>query len=203
MSGAIDAVLFDLGGVLTELGGPEYHGPLVGAHDAAEITAIWAACPVVHAYECGDMSPAAFAEAMIRRYRLDLGVDGYLDAYQTWIRGLYPGARELLADVAPGLKRGCLSNMGELHWETQNAAWGYDAMFDVALASYQLGVCKPAPEAFAIAVGRLGVAPERILFLDDNAPNVDAARAFGMQAERVHGPDDARDALGRRGLLAG
>jgi len=203
MDSGIDAVLFDLGGVLVELGGPETHGHLVGTFDAAEIAAIWSTCPVVHAYERGELSTSDFADAMIARYHLDLVPDAYLRAYLDWARGLFPGVNEMLGSLAPGLKSGCLSNMGELHWQTQNAAWNYDAMFDVALASFQLGVCKPAPEIYAVAAERLETPPGRILFLDDNPPNVEAARAFGMRAECVRGPNGARDALRRLDLLAG
>jgi len=57
--------------------------------------------------------------------------------------------------------------------------------------SSEVGVRKPAPEIFAIALERLGgPAPERTLFLDDFAGNIEAAERLGMRGVLVE-PDPA------------
>lgn len=61
---------------------------------------------------------------------------------------------------------------------------GYDALFDVSCYSCDLGVAKPDPGFFAAAAGRIGAEPSSILFIDDNAANVDGARAAGLAAEQ-------------------
>ncbi len=48
--------------------------------------------------------------------------------------------------------------------------------------SHEIGINKPDPRAFADICTRLGARPEDCLFIDDNPPNIEAARAFGMQA---------------------
>jgi FMN phosphatase YigB (HAD superfamily) len=40
-----------------------------------------------------------------------------------------------------------------------------------------------------------------VLFLDDNALNVEAARAIGMQAQQVRGADETRRWLQHAGIL--
>lgn len=63
-------------------------------------------------------------------------------------------------------------------------ALGYDDLFDVSCYSYDLGVAKPDPAFFTQAARRIGADVETILFIDDNARNVEGARAVGMVAEQ-------------------
>ena len=50
--------------------------------------------------------------------------------------------------------------------------------------SAQEGVAKPDPRIYDIAIGRFHLDPAQTLFVDDNACNVLAARAAGLQAVR-------------------
>jgi len=72
--------------------------------------------------------------------------------------------------------------------------FGYDALFDVSCYSCELGAAKPDAAFFAEAVRRIGAQPSAILFIDDSAPNVDAAREAGLTAEQWC-LDDGHDAL--------
>jgi putative hydrolase of the HAD superfamily len=77
--------------------------------------------------------------------------------------------------------------------------FGYDALFDVSCYSWELGAAKPDAVFFAEAARRIGAEPPAILFIDDAAQNVAAARAAGLTAEQWC-LDDGHDAL--RALLA-
>ena len=59
------------------------------------------------------------------------------------------------------------------------------AMFDVIVESSVEGVRKPQPRIYEIACERLGVAPERAVFLDDLGINLKPARAMGMTTIKV------------------
>lgn len=65
-------------------------------------------------------------------------------------------------------------------------------LFDTVVDSCEVGVRKPDPRIFHIALEQLGgVAPERAVFLDDAPGNVRSARALGLRAIEVgaeHGP---------------
>jgi len=67
-----------------------------------------------------------------------------------------------------------------------------DAICEVVIDSSEVGVRKPDPRIFELALERLGgVAPDRAAFLDDAPGNVAAAAALGIHAIRVeddHGP---------------
>jgi putative hydrolase of the HAD superfamily len=76
---------------------------------------------------------------------------------------------------------------------------GYDGLFDVSCYSCELGAAKPDLAFFTEAARRIGAEPSTILFVDDNAANVAAARESGLSAEQWC-IDDGHDVL--HGLLA-
>ena len=71
---------------------------------------------------------------------------------------------------------------------------GYDGLFDVSCYSWELGAAKPDLAFFTEAARRIGAEPAAILFIDDNAENVAAARAAGLSAEQWC-LDDGHDLL--------
>lgn len=71
-----------------------------------------------------------------------------------------------------------------------------DELFEVVVDSCEVGVRKPNPAIFAIALERLGgIAPDRAVFLDDAPGNVAGARAAGLHAILVEDIDEALAAL--------
>jgi HAD superfamily hydrolase (TIGR01509 family) len=60
---------------------------------------------------------------------------------------------------------------------------------------------KPRADYFVRALARLDTAPHEVLFLDDRADNVAAARALGIDAVVVGGVAAARAILVGRGVL--
>ncbi len=59
------------------------------------------------------------------------------------------------------------------------------AMFDVVVASAEVGVRKPDPRFYRLACDRLEVVPERCVFLDDLGINLKPAREMGMATIKV------------------
>jgi epoxide hydrolase-like predicted phosphatase len=66
--------------------------------------------------------------------------------------------------------------------EQEEARYGFTSMTDVAIYSHEEGIRKPDPRIFALACERLSLSPAEIVFLDDLQPNVESARACGLQA---------------------
>jgi putative hydrolase of the HAD superfamily len=102
---------------------------------------------------------------------------------------------------AAGRARVALFSNASTRLESDLASCGVDAAFDVIFNSARLGIAKPDPEAFRTVASALGTEPERCLFVDDTVPNVDGARAAGMQAEAFTGVTALRSLLERAGLL--
>ena len=64
-----------------------------------------------------------------------------------------------------------------------------------------MGVIKPAPRIYEMLEQDCGVAPERLLFTDDRADNIQAAAARGWQTHQFEGPQGWADRLIAEGLL--
>jgi len=64
---------------------------------------------------------------------------------------------------------------------------GLLAHVDGIVHSAALGHSKPSPAYFAAAAAKVGAGPEEIVFIDDNAGNVDAARLAGWRATHWRG----------------
>jgi epoxide hydrolase-like predicted phosphatase len=58
----------------------------------------------------------------------------------------------------------------------------YDDAFDAMIISAEVGMAKPDPRIYQLALEQLGVAASESVFLDDFRENVDGARAVGMHA---------------------
>jgi 2-haloacid dehalogenase len=64
-----------------------------------------------------------------------------------------------------------------------------------------MGVTKPDPRIYEMVEEDSGIAPERLLFTDDRAENIAAARARGWQAHLFDGPAGWADRLVAEGLV--
>lgn len=197
----IDCVVFDLGGVLVELGGVRDFGDMIGEPDDERVWERWLTNTWVRDYERGLCSSEAFAHGMVEQFELDDTADEFMERFRSWPRGLFPGAYEMVETLASTLRVACLSNTNELHWSRQSDALRLAELFPTRFLSHQLGLIKPDREIYEHVVDRLGIAANSILFLDDNQLNVDAARGAGWQAVRVQGAEATRECLEKRGLI--
>lgn len=194
-------VLFDLGGVLVELTGLAAMRSWSGEARDEDLWRRWLACPWVRRFERGDCSAREFAQGLVAEWALPVEPEAWLEAFRVWPRGLLPGARELVERVVPGVRTACLSNSNPVHWPRKRDEMGLGALLDAHFVSHEIGHVKPDREIYEHVVAALGVAPEGILFLDDNQPNVDGALSVGMDAVRAMGVEGARRVLEARGLL--
>jgi glucose-1-phosphatase len=117
------------------------------------------------------------------------------------VAGLQPGAAELVERVRERVPVACLSNSNAVHWDEHAGRWGLDGLFDHRFLSHEIGLVKPDPEVFAHVVAALGRPAERLLFIDDNAINVEAAAGAGLQAAHADGVVAAEAALRAHGVL--
>jgi putative hydrolase of the HAD superfamily len=69
-----------------------------------------------------------------------------------------------------------------------------------AFCSGSLGAPKPAPAVYRRCLDALAVAPRETLFVDDNAANVDGARAAGLRGHCFLSQAELAEALVRLGL---
>ena len=168
-------MLFDADGVLQDVpGGWEAAAePYLGERTMEFLHRVWD--DELPALAGQGESPAAVEAALA-----DFGVTAPLDEVfrAIWLR-IEP-AEQSLALVRALRRNGYGVHLGT-NQERNRAAHmrevlGYDALFDVSCYSWELGARKPDPAFFAEAARRIGADPAAILFIDDSARNVAAAR---------------------------
>jgi len=119
----------------------------------------------------------------------DLGVEvdetlanhlGRVDA-ENWAT-IRPTAQAILADLHTlGHRTAILSNAAaDMAEAIERSSWR--ALVGEVFVSGRLGVVKPEPEIYRLVAERLGVNPAQIVFIDDRADNVEAAREAGWTA---------------------
>jgi putative hydrolase of the HAD superfamily len=131
--------------------------------------------------------------------------DSYDDALRVWLT-IEPVAetRELVVSLrAAGVRCFLATNQDEHRGRHMHENLGYAELFDDTFYSFELGVAKPDPAYFRAVLGRLAMPAGEVLFVDDNAANVESARGVGLRAEQWHvdeGIELLRERLRRHGL---
>ncbi len=198
----IDAILFDLGGVVIELAGVEKMLEWSeGVDTTDELWRRWLRSDAVRRFETGAIGRDAFAREVTAEFGVPVPPDEFLAAFTWWPRSVLPGAFELLSALRGRYRLASVSNTNEIHWQRFSQTWSLDAAFDHNFPSHLVGKLKPDADYFAHVVEAIGAPAHRVLFVDDNAINVDAAARLGLHARRVVGVEGARQALREIGLL--
>jgi len=97
---------------------------------------------------------------------------------------------DFIRSLRPRFKTGLISNAwGDLReWII---AEKFEDAFDGMVISAEIGVMKPKPEIYLLALKQLGVSPAESIFVDDFIENVEGARAVGMSAIQFRDVDQA------------
>ena len=201
-SGEIRVLLFDVGGVLVQLAGIDVMRAWLGnGISAEELWCLWLRSEAVRRFETGRADAVEFSNEVTREFGLSIEPERFLEAFDGWPLGLYPGTTDLLAQIPPSYRRALLSNTNALHWPRIHGDMALGALFDAHFVSHLTGFIKPDRDAFEHVVETLDCRPAEVLFLDDNRLNVEAAAEIGMRAVRVQGPTEAHRALFELGII--
>ena len=102
---------------------------------------------------------------------------------------------DYIRGLRPRYRTGMLSN----NWASDGRAMaqelGIADCFDVFVTSAEIGVMKPDPRIYQVALDRLRISPPEGIFVDDFVENVEAARRLGMRAVHFSDSTQARDQL--------
>jgi putative hydrolase of the HAD superfamily len=207
MQSRIDALLFDLGGVVIDLDQTRVHSrwaELAGVPPpdvAALVKERILGSAVYCRHERGEISDAQFFAHLRQQLELALSDAQFLDGWNSIYIGEIPGIRRLLASLHGRLPLYAFSNTNVAH----HAYWSRSfrdllAPFRKIYVSHEIGARKPEPAAFRAVVADMGLAPDRVLFFDDSAENVAGARACGLMAVEVTTAAGIEAALGDFGV---
>jgi epoxide hydrolase-like predicted phosphatase len=196
----IEAVIFDLGGVLVRTEFPEVRHELarkLGLEPRALERTVWGS----EDWELAQVGTITYEEYWQRvAAALGLSTPKELSEFR---REYFSGDRvdqelvRLIERLRKRYKIGLLSNAPDKLEIWLENDWGIRDLFDAIVYSAQVGVAKPDPAMFHLILDRLGLSPSEALFIDDFPRNVEAALALGMKAIRFTGTDALLDEVPR------
>ena len=194
MNASIELILFDLGGVLVELRGrpiPQDWLPDDMRFDCTDFLL----SETAKSFEKGLIDAQSFAESIKEELNIEVSPENIIQHFTDWPVGLFPGAHQLLKSINSRFRLAVLSNTNELHWPRITSEFMITHYFEKIFASHLLKMAKPELDIFKHVISELGVEPDRILFLDDNQNNIDAARHLGIHGIQVSGIQQAQKVL--------
>jgi epoxide hydrolase-like predicted phosphatase len=184
MAMSIQAVVFDIGGVLEitpDLGVSGTWESRLGL-DPGELNKRMA-----DAWAGGSIGTVS--EADVRRTAAEqLGLDErqlgefMADLWREYLGTANTELIEYARGLRPRYRTGILSNSFVGAREREQAAYGFEDLVDAIIYSHESGMSKPDPRIYALACARLAVEPARLVFLDDHEPYVEGARQAGIHA---------------------
>jgi 2-haloacid dehalogenase len=200
----MDAVLFDLGGVLIDWN-PRY---LYRAHFAENEAAMEHFLTHVCAGDWNHEIDAGkrFADAVAERQRL---FPSHAELIALWESGWETMLGDAIAETvaileelkARGLRLYALTNWSYETFPIARRRFDFLDWFQDIVVSGEVKLAKPDPRIFDLARTRCRLAPGATVYIDDAPRNVEAARALGFHALHFQEPARLRHELAALKLL--
>jgi len=179
---AIDTVLFDFGGVIAEEGFKQGLAAIARAHGLDERTFIEVAYDTIYStgYVLGKAPESTFWNAL----RQKTGIKGDDASLRNEIFTRFI-VRDWMIDLvkslkADGAKVGILSDQTDM-LDMLDKKYDFFRLFDYVFNSYHMGKGKRDQSLFDDIVHALKTEPDRVLFIDDDAGNVERAKKKGWK----------------------
>jgi glucose-1-phosphatase len=195
----IRLVCFDLGGVLVRIchGWREAcaaAGLDVRSRAGLDIDGVWR--PVAHEHEIGRLTKTGWAETLSTALAGLYTTDELCRIHDAYIASEYDAVSGIVDRIhRSGIATACLSNTNDDHWSRMLRRGGpagaaspdFPAVRRLRqrFASHLLGMAKPDEAIYRTVQSATGRRGEEILFFDDTAANVAAARRLEWNAEII------------------
>jgi 2-haloacid dehalogenase len=193
----IEAVVFDLGGVLIDWD-PRYvyRGLFADPAEMEEFLGSVCTSDWHLSHDLGaDITESCEQLALRHPEHRDM-IMVWAERGEEMVAGQFDDTVELLSELkASGMPCYALSNMEPDAFEVRRVRFPFMQWFDAHVISGLEGVAKPDPRIFEILLRRHGLRPQATVFIDDKARNVDAARDLGLIALRFSSAAQLREDL--------
>lgn len=199
----IDAVVFDIGNVLITWQPERRYDAWIGESRRREMFAAVDLHAMNERFDAGEN----FREVVEETAAAHPGFhDEILMWHDRWCALASPvidhSVRLLRALKSRGVPVFALSNFGVDSFALSEAEHDFLRSFDRRYISGHMKVTKPDPRIYEMVEADCGLSPERLLFTDDRAENIAAAKARGWQVHLFDGAEGLAARLVAAGLLS-
>ncbi len=206
MTSDTEAIIFDFGGVMvpfSQLDSFQEQEARLGLQPGSLAEILWQSADWRLA-EVGAITD----EEYWRRSGARLGLytpEAIRSFQQDLFRDAKPDRRmaDLVRRLRGRYRTGLLSNASDVLPRLLRERYDLGGLFDVEVISALVGLAKPDPAIYRLALKRLGAAPEATVFVDDYEPNVASAAALGIRAIRFVGYEALIPAMQEQGVILG
>jgi glucose-1-phosphatase len=191
---AIDAVVFDLGGVVLNIdyGKTEEAFVQLGLADFGEAYSQLCQTELFDRFETGHISVFHFINRLLDKLPRGCNGNQVVHAWNAMILDFPVKRLEMIASLRPRFKTFLLSNTNFIHMDEVRrklAKCGtgkeLEDYFDKVYLSCEMGMRKPDPEIFRTVCREQQLEPSRTLFIDDSPQHIEGAKTAGLQTHFV------------------
>ncbi|MEO8164751.1 MAG: HAD family phosphatase [Betaproteobacteria bacterium] len=200
----MDTLLFDLGAVLIDWNPRYLYRDLFRGDDRAMERFLTEIAPPSwnHEIDAGKTFDQAVAERSALHPDHAEMIALWRDGWERMLRDEIPGSVELLGELrGKGYRLHALTNWSAETFPIARRRFGFLQWFESIVVSGEVGLAKPDPRIFALAIERCRLEPARTVFIDDSPRNVEAGRNAGMHALHFSDPQRLRAELAQLGML--
>lgn len=193
----IKHIIFDLGGVILNLDHQltsKAFGEL-GIADFPSLYNQFKGSRLFDDLETGKVTPEAFLQAMHQHVPAHVTDQQIIDAWNAMLLDFPLQRLQLLQQLQLHYDTYLLSNTNAIHLEKFNSILqesrgipSLDTFFNKAYYSHLMGYRKPEKEAYQLILDNHGLNPAETVFIDDTLPNIEGARAVGLQTIHLQAP---------------
>ncbi|MFH0893022.1 MAG: HAD family phosphatase [Bacteroidota bacterium] len=200
----IKNIIFDYGGVIINIDFLKSMKAFsdMGLSNPEELLTLYTNAPLFDNLEKGKITPAQFRDEL-RKLFINPVTDEELDAaWNELILNMPQHRLDFLLKLKTKFRTFLLSNSNVIHYDyylkklqTENHVNSFEALFEKAYFSFDLGMRKPDAEIFLHVLNQQHLIPEETLFIDDSKTNTDAAAALGMQVYTLEKGEEFEEVL--------
>lgn len=150
----------------------------------------------------GRITPEAWYKHVIRILHIRPSFEEFCAAWNRVLELELILPEALFAELSSRFRLGLLSNTDPIHVAFLEVHFSFLRHFPVRIYSNQIGVSKPSPRIYQVAVNALGVNTAEALYIDDIAEYADTARGIGMDAIHFEDPEQLLRELSHRGIAS-
>ncbi|MFN3979331.1 MAG: HAD family hydrolase [Caldilinea sp.] len=176
-------VLFDIGNVLVHYDHQRTMAALADLYHADPIQLSIFYSQIGRQFGIGEITPTQVVDMLNSHYNTTRSLEEFAEAFCAGLmRDDAALAYAVALQVEGELAVGAISNTNAVHVAWLDAHAPELNEFELVIMSNEVGLRKPDPEIYELAMEILDASPAQILYVDDLAENVEAARQLGANA---------------------